>query len=92
MRVLAILFLTTSLLACSSPPRIVTKTELVEVEVCEGEFVPVSDNLTITEPRQDIPKGITWKNLIELLMIDRASLEAANGKLEAIRELHGGER
>lgn len=89
MRVLTIALILILLPACSSAPRVVTQTELVEVEVCSGKYVPVPDDLTITVPKQEVPVGITYRKLIELLMADRASLEIANGRLEAIRELHG---
>jgi hypothetical protein len=52
----------------------------------------VPDDLTITAPKQEIPVGITYRKLIQLLMADRANLEIANGKLETIKGLHGGER
>ena len=94
MRVLMIACLTSSLLACSSNPVPVIQTEFVEVEVCEGEYRPIPDDLTITtltQP-QTISMGITYRKLIELLMADRANLVIANGKLEAIRNLESGER
>ena len=78
--------------ACGSSPPVVTQTELVEVEVCEGQRVPVSGDLTKPVPKQTIPEGITYRELIELLIRDRAGLDQANGQLEAIKELHGGER
>jgi len=94
MRVLMIACLTSSLLACSSNPVPVIQTEFVEVEVCEGTYRPIPDDLTITmsTQKQPIPVGITYRKLIQLLMADRANLEIANGKLDAIRELHGGKR
>lgn len=91
MRVLMTVFLLTLLSACSSNPVPVIQTEYVEVEL-PPKLIPVSDDLTKPVPRQDIPQGITWRKLVELLMKDRASLEVANGQLEAIRERHGGER
>ena len=89
MRVCLIPCLLISLVACSNQPEVVTRTEFVEIEVCEGEFEPVDGELTKRVPKQVIPQGITWKELIDLLLRDRASLEAVNGKLETIENLHG---
>ena len=78
--------------ACASSPPVITKTELVEVEVCEGTRLPVPSDLTITIAPQVVPDDATWRQLIQLLMKDRASLEVVNGRLEAIKELHDAER
>lgn len=89
MRVFQIALLLLLLPACSSNPVPVIQTEFVEVEVCSGKYVPIPDDLTITTStqKQPIPAGITYRELLQLLMVDRANLVIANGKLEAIREL-----
>lgn len=90
MRVLMTVCLLILLSACSSKPPII-KTEVIEVP-SPPELIPVPDDLTITEPVSSPHVGITWRELIELLLQDRAALERANGKLEAIRGLDSGER
>ena len=92
MRVSTSLLILTFLSACSSNPVPVIQTEFIEVEVCEGTRIPVPGELTITEKPKVIPLGISYRELIQLLIEDRASLEVVNGRLEAIKELHGGER
>lgn len=89
-RVWTILLTLILLQACSVKPPII-KTEYVEVP-SPPELIPVPADLTITEPPAVIPADITWRQLIQLLMQDRASLEVVNGRLEAIKELSSGER
>lgn len=86
MRVSMTLLTLILLQACSSQPPVVTQTELVEVEVCTG-YIPIPADLTKSIEKQDIEVGITYRELIQLLMIDRANLEIVNGRLDAIREL-----
>ena len=79
------------LTACASEPRIITRTELIEVEVCEGAFREIPPELVDNVPIQAIPAGATWRQLVELLIVDRANLKIANGRLTAIRNLDGNE-
>jgi PBP1b-binding outer membrane lipoprotein LpoB len=84
--VLIILLIALCLTACAKE-RLVTRTEFVEVEVCEGEFREIPPELVDNVPIQAIPEGITWRQLVELLIMDRSNLKVANGRLNAIRQL-----
>ena len=91
MRVWIILPTLLCLTACATEPRVITRTELVEIEVCEGEYRDISPDLVDNIAVQPIPADATYRQLIELLIVDRANLKVANGRLAAIRDLDGND-
>ena len=89
MRVWIALWMLLCLTACASEPRVITRTELVETEVCEGEYRDISPDLVDNVPIQVIPSDATYRQLLELLIVDRSNLKVANARLTAIREIDG---
>jgi hypothetical protein len=85
----ALLFLAPFLTACGAT-KIVEKPVPVEVPG-PTRFVEVPSDLTVLREKAIIPGSITYAELIEILSIDRSTIDTLNGQLMGIKSLQGTE-
>lgn len=71
-----------------------TQTEVVPdpviVEVVKVERVPVPADLMVRRSPVEIPESVTYGQIIQLHLVDRATIETLNSQLQAIEALNDG--
>ena len=86
MRALVLLYLSISLMACSTTERVVLKPEIVEIT--NTVYVSVPADLTTPIAKQERPDvDLTYGDAINLWVLERATIDTLNGRLKAIESL-----